>query len=827
MLEHEKLEDTAGHLELENQDLAAHTYTGQGMRAKHQSKIVHQKDSYSENADEQIFQVSLVNRLEREYQVEIDRLKRAKIMNTGLIKLHERNLGSLYEENDTILAKFEELCQKEKSSLQEADDAKEKCAGLRGDLERTKDIQSTLEKELERQQAALESIRSRKAQEQYAIAQFTGSLAKAQEGGLFSEAKTWHYNRKLKNHRGALEKLEEQSAHYGQLIDRYTIRKDLTKRQVDAMQRQIEVLTEREVTSRKAATEFGRLATEISNTAAIRFTEGYAGGQGKNYMHAYGLRKATEQIEADIAKNEEEKSNVERQVQNAEIHDMSQKGYGKTIRAISMNGKMYYDNTQLIEDGQGGAHVEDSDFVAKKIEQSEEKIFLEEEKIASQLKKRPIFQYMNSDTLMEYIEYDEHAGDFLFRHRQQQNPQGTSGQAIQPTLEDLVGLGLTDDVAFQGNKKAIPKKNAKENIKAAWKAIEFIRNPIAKAIGIQDILDAVKADKTNNHTAVGNHAFYAGSTLAYLMSVGAGSVLFNPMKNAGLGASFNNLGDSMKLLNFELLGKANVSLASGLGAALQIGKGAYRATQEFSLASKQTEYGDVVKKKGFQRFGRIMDNTATEGRVRGLENISNAAAGGLSLALSLSGIGGLLVTGASASMNALVKLIGGAIIRSKNNKAILNSPHVLGGLQYDKKIIDEDHFNALFAEVTGLNEPDDLAATLKVVDGIDLHRGLRRSVLVPNPELERTMAQMGYPDPMTYDKITLKDLHTKVGFKKDWRKTLRNAIEIKGFDYNTLGTKFVKGITFQKYQYANKKRLSSNEMAAQRRKKLEKKAKKK
>lgn len=192
----------------------------------------------------------------------------------------------------------------------------------------------------------------------------------------------------------------------------------------------------------------------------------------------------------------------------------------------------------------------------------------------------------------------------------------------------------------------------------------------------------------------------------------------------------------------------------------------------------------------------------------------------LSTILSLTGVGGLAITAASIALKLAIKLIGGALIRKGTTKEILNSPHVLGSLQYDKNIIKDKHFNRLFAQVTGLNSKDNLATALKVVDGIDLHRSMRQSLLVPNPDTYIAMTKLGYPDPLAYPKITLSDLLAKTGVKDDWRQTLRNTIEIKGLDYNTNWTRFVKGIAGNRNHYAKEKRLTRNEMAEQRRRSL-------
>ena len=104
-----------------------------------------------------------------------------------------------------------------------------------------------------------------------------------------------------------------------------------------------------------------------------------------------------------------------------------------------------------------------------------------------------------------------------------------------------------------------------------------------------------------------------------------------------------------------------------------------------------------------------------------------------------------------------------------------------------------------------------------MVEAIDLHRGMRSSMLKPDLEIDRAMSQLGFDDPNKYGNITLKKLHTRMGMTDDWRKTLRNAIEIEGLDYNTNWTKFVKGITGNANHYRKNARLTRAEMAERRR----------
>ena len=811
------------------EDLSAHTYTGKGLRAKHLSQIVHEKNTFSGDAAEQSFQMALVEKLEADYQAAIDQLARKRDENAARFEEYKKKAGALYEDNDAILTHFQAMLRQQETSRQEAAEAQEKRSLLQGDLERTRGTLSTVDGELEREKAALESARGKLERNNQELVELTQALDEAQAAsGPFANAKVWYCKRKLESRQNTQNELTEQFAHHSQLVDRYTARKALTEKQVDALSQQIDVLQETAQNARAASEEYGSIATAISSAYAMRFTENYQDTRARDYLEAYGAKQEKETVQQELAESEDRKQTVKKQVQNAEILDMARTGADQTVRAISIDGKMYYDNSQLTDGGQAdGPRVAESGQVADKIEQSEEKCLLEEEKVISQLKRLPVFQYMNSDTLMEYMEYDERQGDFIFRQPRQN---GADGQAAQPSLETLARLGLTDDAAFEN-----------ESVGSLERMIDGLEHGItnttalvtrlgldaaAKATGCKEAQKAKQAAAVNDRSGADSNRLYACGKPAQLAAIGANALLFKQMQAAGLGDTFNHIG-TQKLLGLDLLGDAKASVASGAGALIGMIWGSHMAARGFSQSSRQTDYSGVMKQKGLQRFGRVMDHAAAENRVIGLTGAAEAGMAGLSAVLSLTGVGGLVVTGASAGMKVLIKAVGGYLIRKGTSQEILNSPQLLGGLHYDKNIIDEDHFNALFAQVTGLNQPDDLAATLKVVDGIDLHRGARRSLLIPDPELDRAMAQLGYPDPLMYGRITLKDLHEKIGMTKDWRKTLRNAIEIKGLDYNTGWTEFVKGLTGNRNHYADQKRITRKEMAAQRRAALAKQAKKK
>jgi hypothetical protein len=205
------------------------------------------------------------------------------------------------------------------------------------------------------------------------------------------------------------------------------------------------------------------------------------------------------------------------------------------------------------------------------------------------------------------------------------------------------------------------------------------------------------------------------------------------------------------------------------------------------------DYQIRAKKRGRNRMQRVARNAQTEDKINFVGSALDAAftAGGMIMAAT--GVGGIAMTVAKIAVNKGIQAIVGYVLRRGTKKQILASPRVLGGINYDKNLITDDHFNMIFEYTTGIDTPDHLVDILKVLDGIDLHRSMRQSISKPNSAVDECMRELGYSDPTKYGSITLKELHTRMGMTDDWRKTLRDAIETKGIDYNTSYTKWRKG----------------------------------
>lgn len=822
-----KPENRKGQADYGSQDLSAHTFTGKGRGAKHSSQVVHEKTEYSSQEAEGNFQRALVDKLSEEYQAKVNELQTRKAENETQIQAYKNMLGEEDDRSDAILQSFMEVCENERKYRQEQRDALEEAQTLENDLARRQLNDDNDRKLLAEEEEKLEKLFHKIESRVNDFEEYNGKKnALETDEGLFAGARSWFYQRRAKS---KMESHQELSAEYGrqqEIVNQYRNRINAVKQQQEELQQRIALLREQAQIAKLSADQYGELADQISAEHAIRFTQDYTenDAHGREYLQAYGLKQENKKTAQEIETNLEKKAGVEKTVQNADILNMATKGYQGTVRAISVDGKMYYDNTQLAEDGDENApKVIDSEQARDFVEEEEEKIQLEEEKIVNQLKRRDVFQYMNSDNLMEYMDYDEHAADFIFQFDQQRRAERERGAAGGISQEGEVNRnhmknqGLTDDVTFEGNLDDLASQGFLGGALGTLKFLAGMGLDLGLSFaGVSGIMQALEGAKEGNKDEIADGAVNAAGNMTWTASTVLGMFLFDAMKNAGLGYQEQAL-KTFKLMGFDILRGTNISVMSGVASAASMLKGAYQLGSNLGDAQRLENYGDFVKKRGLNRFGRVMDNAATENRVQAFGAAVDIGGGAVSTALMLTGVGGLAFTAANMVISQIIKGIGGWLIRRGTKKSILESPSVLGGLNYDKNLIDEEHFNALFAYVTGLNEPDDLADTLKVVDGIDLHRGMRRSMLKPDLEIDRAMSQLGFDDPNKYGNITLEKLHTKMGMTDDWRKTLRNAIEIKGLDYNTNWTKFVKGITGNANYYKKNARLTRAEMAERRR----------
>lgn len=847
------------------QDLQAHDYTGKGQKAKHGSRIMQKMDEYSSDDEVRSFQEAVVKSRQKEYQKKINAIgKEKKTLNTQYKALRKSiSDADLVKNKDNLLMQYELMLDEEKKYQVRVQNAAAKVYERKNEWQRAlqarnnqtdKEADETIEKEKEE----LERLKAKVAEHSEQVEHYGLQRSAMNDAtGIFASTKKMYYAKRAASHSADLQKFALKYAAQKEKIDGLLAQKEQVKNTLEAYQQAVYEQQEIQACYEIYNHDFDEFCMLNAKSFAVNAdakTEEEIEEARKNqkYLEAYDKKIQLDAKRAQINENKKQKDAVPEKVKRADVLDMSKTGYKDTVRAIALDGEMYYDRRQLVDTDEEAARlttdkrVAKSSDVADRVETDEEKILVEEAKIIDQLENLEIFKYINSDNLMEYMEYDEEKADFVFQLLEQQNmaegkaatPETTISEAQQQEAEKklkklLEDYGLGDDTLFEYDKfyKNLGRGffgGAANIIKAlagmAWYgSLDYV--------GIGGLKESSQQKKIGNKEAKLNQA-YGSSYMAQIVTMLLDTGLLSQMKKANLAMNVDigewKLADTGLLSNFELFGATDPSIMMGAGNAIALVINAIKAADHAGTAKEVKEYGKLMKEKGLTRFGRVMDTASAENRAKELEGITDATGAVVSTVLALTGVGGLLITGGVPLIKVLVKKIGTSIIRKGTVKDIIASPEILGGVSYDKNIINKKHFNALFHEVTGVEEPSLLGDVLKVVDGIDLHRAARRSVLTPNVVTDDAMRQLGFTEPAKYDKIKLNDIYKRTGMTEpDWRKVLRNAIEIKGKDYNTNWTRFAKGITFGLYDYKDKTFLSRQELMEQRRKKLAKKSSKK
>lgn len=351
--------------------------------------------------------------------------------------------------------------------------------------------------------------------------------------------------------------------------------------------------------------------------------------------------------------------------------------------------------------------------------------------------------------------------------------------------------------------------------------------------------DAInEAEETGNSSKLnGKDGQRTDQVMAGIGLGGMGLGTFIPLKvfqESGIGFMPHLLEENVKWAGVTWLNggaAAFVSPIAVITSLVNMEKGLMQFLEANDDRSRQREDAQKMRSSGKNRFGNVLDSAATQSKVKQLEGGTDAVMAAAGVVSSVLGVAGLLVTGISTGIGIGVKKIGEHIIRSGHKDDIINSPQVLGGINYDKNLIKEDYFNSIFTHVTGVNTPDDYASAIMVADGIDMHRAMRASIVKPNRDTDAVMSSLGFSDRSLYKNIKLQHVLKVMGIDEDFRTALRNAIEIKGVDYDTSWTKWVKahskmdmfGIRLSEDHYKKKNvRHSMEEMAQMR---MEKRAK--
>lgn len=504
------------------------------------------------------------------------------------------------------------------------------------------------------------------------------------------------------------------------------------------------------------------------------------------------------------------------------------------------------------------------------MDQGEAAVLSEEQKIVQALRQREIFQYVNSDNLMEYLTYDEGKGDF-------QIPQATAADISKEELasqilqikENLKQMGIVTNIdeilqpilngdavdmdkisaeifkeaqRIEETGKYLASDNPEKMGVACRRALVFgsilsgcgniIKFLVGTAfdagldfVGGERFGRAWAASRNGDHSLTDSQAAILPGMLSLVSALSMGTEFL--VKSSLIDLGLTSFHDSVwgewspSIFGFkpDILGASDMTVLGAATAGINIGKGLVDSELARQDKNQMRDAAASRRELGQSGYARFLETAAVEKAVAQFEGYVDAAKGTLSVIFALTGVGGLLATGIALAAGIAAKKIAGAVRRSAQKNKVLDSPEVLGGIDYNKNLISDEDFENILANVTGINNKDSLYSAIKITDSINIHGAMRRSLADPDPDVDAALSGLGFSDKSKYRDIRLKDLQKKIGYSGDWRQDLRHAVEIKGVDYDTNWTRFTKGMLGKEHYADSRKRLSRQEAAARRQEK--------
>lgn len=374
---------------------------------------------------------------------------------------------------------------------------------------------------------------------------------------------------------------------------------------------------------------------------------------------------------------------------------------------------------------------------------------------------------------------------------------------IKPLLSQLRELGkkITENPALVKELTELKDINAQKIIPLQNLTLSEIRQNISGSVvnGVKD-RSGVQTDLEKN---------LVKTDLASYGSMVAPVLFSDSLIKHGVGKAITGHGPSPLFSN-----TLRLDPLSFLSSGITLGKSIYGIAQTSMEKKNQDLSKEAFAQRNMTRYSRLMQSAANESRVSRAEHITDIGTNLASNALKFAGVGGIGVSLGGVIIGTAIKKFIGSKLRGSNRDAIIKDSKVLGGIEYNKDIIPDDNFNEVFASVTGINSPDDMALSLQTIDAIDTHRTLRASLKNPTADtrdIDEAMNSLGFRNRSEYPNIRVRDILKKTTGETDYKTVIRNSIMVKGLDYNTIGTRFIK--TFSTTHYADSKRKSRGQIA--------------
>lgn len=517
----------------------------------------------------------------------------------------------------------------------------------------------------------------------------------------------------------------------------------------------------------------------------------------------------------ELAQSEQEYLSVQAQKENA----METARSMQTYQITDEDGNTYM--AMLGETGEYYSERGEKDKIVKAM--------AEEKKVESEIKAAPIFKVVNKDTITETQNYNPKTG--------QKDEEG----------------GKTDD---SGAAKVLAELS-EENIMSIKTSVAAIKESTVvirlnqlfpeRVANLNYYLDGIASFGLDmaKPLAAGTHTFleYAKGSKADLVLAMVGDILADTL--AGL-LDFSDKGEEKTYfqdLGFEkgessyatqgatiawglekLVGLLNSgtilsaaasivkqfvpsSLKSSVKHAKNGLKDAIAAGEQFANAlyfSDEIKSQKLLKNADYERLMIGAKNAAyTSGIKSAVSAPMNAAKAAVSFVTTpIKGIGGTLIRSgtslAFSAVNAILNALIGWGMGKKDKKEIFQLPQVFGNVKYDTDLVNDDKFDEILKNVTGITNKDKVYNAIKIMDGVALHSKMMGSITKPDYEVERILSLLGYKDRTKYGNITVNDLIKKTGYSPsgaDWRRDLARTLQMEGKEYQTFGGQIGAGVS--------------------------------
>lgn len=583
---------------------------------------------------------------------------------------------------------------------------------------------------------------------------------------------------------------------------------------IEGLQSTLTELEEEEyqLNAMKASRENNKLALEAERDNLEKIDRTYQKELGMDYYKAIACSEENRALDNQIKNVELAQTNLERDVLNSDVTTfLMDNEANDNVKGMSINGKVYLDEQEIADKG-----LEDV-----KINTTNEAQIKEIQKIVRALKSRDVFKHVNGLNLGEYATFNEKTGKFdLYKgsvadakgmakynlefqgkyfkdssvfteHRIEENPGEFWKEALAGAC---VGAAKKIKETLATGVKSIPKM-----IPKALNQIPIFGDAFEGLVE-QDFVDIANDEKRITETLSScaltlKKSFDTKEKLAQLpllvqqklQDPQVKALLEMAMSDAAIMSAIQSQVKKKVLTNVFIKGDYKTTAVDIGQSIIAIEKACTLITQSTGDMKKQLKAAKEMLKAGHERFSTIMKQAAAQSKANQIEGIVDLSTNVIKQTLksATGSISRVFEMGVGLTSK-ITKKISHAVMNHKSKEELLNSPDILGGIDYDKKLVSKDDFDKILKSVTGINSRDDLAKALHVVNATDLLRAAKETK-GKDKEVMKSMSALGFKHVSKWDKLKVSDILKKTAGKDlDAKKTLRNATEKSGFHFGSM-----------------------------------------